>query len=585
MDRVTAYAGALIAETDPLKAQQNAMIALGWAAQSTLGTATAVDGFAMTPTTPASLVANLAPGAIYQAASTEATVWSSLPADSTTLVKQGLMRAVDPITFTPPSTNGYSQAFLVEVQYADLDTNPVLLPYYNAANPAQPYSGPGGNGQSQNTARLGIVAVQVKSGAAVSGTPTIPTPDAGWVGLYVVTLAAGATTITSGNIAVYTGAPFIPVKLPAVPAGVQSGQWIYAVDQGTSGALIAALAPTPTSLPDGMEIHVKTANPAAGSDVINVSGLGALPIRRLGGAGLPLIGDWAAGDILTLRKIGSNWQVASLLRSDVLSLVTGSGQVPVIVANPTLYVRSDGSDSNTGMANTAAGALLTLNAALTKLRVYYLTGQTATIQIGLAGTYALPSNIPAGSGTILIQGNASSPGSYTLSGAGTGSGSAVLGIANATVSFVGVRLYNTGSNNHTILSTNNALVRFDNCQFSSVGGSSVAHIIASQGGSMIIGTNNICDGNNGYFGYALSGTISMGGSALTFNSGPTFSVATFAASTNGSVTFATGSSFGGAVSGPRYTVNLNGVINTFGAGANFIPGSSAGTTYTGGQYA
>ena len=40
----------------------------------------------------------------------------------------------------------------------------------------------------------------------------------------------------------------------------------------------------------------------------------------------------------------------------------------------------------------------------------------------------------------------------------------------------------------------------------------------------------------------------------------------------------------GSPTGPRYQATLNGVINTAGAGANFLPGSAAGVTLTGGQY-
>jgi hypothetical protein len=44
------------------------------------------------------------------------------------------------------------------------------------------------------------------------------------------------------------------------------------------------------------------------------------------------------------------------------------------------------------------------------------------------------------------------------------------------------------------------------------------------------------------------------------------------------------SSLSGTVTGARYAVSLNGVINTYGSGANFLPGDSAGSTATGGQY-
>ena len=43
--------------------------------------------------------------------------------------------------------------------------------------------------------------------------------------------------------------------------------------------------------------------------------------------------------------------------------------------------------------------------------------------------------------------------------------------------------------------------------------------------------------------------------------------------------------FVGSATGARYSVALNGVIQTTGAGASYLPGNSAGSSATGGQYA
>lgn len=55
--------------------------------------------------------------------------------------------------------------------------------------------------------------------------------------------------------------------------------------------------------------------------------------------------------------------------------------------------------------------------------------------------------------------------------------------------------------------------------------------------------------------------------------------------TSGGIVSAGGITFTGAATGKRYDVSLNGVINTFGGGANFFPGNSAGSASSGGQYA
>ena len=214
MHRVTTYALAGARSQDFLQAQQNTMSALGYLAQAVIGGNTGVVGLGLNPTTPsASLSVVLSPGAIYQIEAVEATAWSSLPANTSEMIlKQGLLNSAATITLAPPGTIGYSQVFLIEVQYADLDTNPVLLSYYNASNPAAPYVGPGGTGVSQSTARNGVCAVQVKAGvAAPAGSQISPDPDVGWTPLWYVTVSYGQTTITAGNIVPYgSGFPASP---------------------------------------------------------------------------------------------------------------------------------------------------------------------------------------------------------------------------------------------------------------------------------------------------------------------------------------------------------------------------------------
>jgi hypothetical protein len=110
----------------------------------------------------------------------------------------------------------------------------VVLPYYNAANPGQPYSGPNNSGVSQNTQRLQRVQLQLKAGVpSQAGTQAAPSVDAGWVGLYVITVTAGQTAVTSANIATLTGAPFIPFKLPSLSPGTHRLAEFTPANQGS----------------------------------------------------------------------------------------------------------------------------------------------------------------------------------------------------------------------------------------------------------------------------------------------------------------------------------------------------------------
>jgi hypothetical protein len=64
-----------------------------------------------------------------------------------------------------------------------------------------------------------------------------------------------------------------------------------------------------------------------------------------------------------------------------------------------------------------------------------------------------------------------------------------------------------------------------------------------------------------------------------------FSNAFASADTTGFINLFSFSFSGGTITGSRYSISLNAAINTFGGGANYFPGSVAGSAATGGQYA
>jgi len=225
MDRNLVYPGSIPLDTDLLSTNRNAMVALGYLAQATLGTGTVADGLACTPTTPASMTINIGPGSIAQFSVVDPLPFGSLPADDVSpLVKMGVNLAPTPFTPSPPTTSGQSINYLIEAALLESDTNPVVLPYYNAANPAQPYSGPANSGAAQNTLRSQRVQLQMKPGApAATGLQATPPVDSGWVGLYVVTVGYAQTTITAASIALHPQAPLLAWKLPALRPGFGSG--------------------------------------------------------------------------------------------------------------------------------------------------------------------------------------------------------------------------------------------------------------------------------------------------------------------------------------------------------------------------
>lgn len=188
-------------------------------AQAVMGSGTVVSGLAVGPNSPAAMNVVVAPGSIFQLSTVDATAYGSLAADTAdALVKQGINIASTTLAITAPTTSGYSQNYLIEAALLEADGTPVVLPYYNASNPASPYLGPGNSGSAQNTVRAQTVQLQAKAGVpATTGTQTTPATDSGWVPLAVVTVAYGASSITSGNISVASGAPYVSMTLPQVP--------------------------------------------------------------------------------------------------------------------------------------------------------------------------------------------------------------------------------------------------------------------------------------------------------------------------------------------------------------------------------
>ncbi|MCE9565858.1 MAG: hypothetical protein K8U57_27855 [Planctomycetes bacterium] len=375
MDRPIIYVGQIPQDTDLLLTNKSTMIALGYLMQAVLGTGTLVDGLACTPTGPATMNVQVGSGSIYSQTTVDATAYGSIAADTTNLlVKQGVVMSTQTFACPAPVTAGQSVVYLVEAQYQDADTGSTVLPYYNASNPAVAYSGPNNTGVSQATIRQGLCKIQVKTGTpATTGTQVTPAPDAGFTGLFAVTVANGAATITSGNIVQLATAPFIGPKLTGILSTIQTGSPVYADDtSGSANTLAISLSPTPI-LTKGMMVRVKVANTNTAAAVMNTNGLGNVAVHRPDGSALPA-GTLVAGGVYEFRYDGNYWQ---------------TGGVPVripLAGNTTFYVATTGNDStNTGLSVGSPWA--TMQKAIDTIsKTIDLAGYTATIQCAV-GSY------------------------------------------------------------------------------------------------------------------------------------------------------------------------------------------------------
>ena len=225
MDRIMVYPGSIPLDTDMLATNRNTMIALGYLAQMVLGSNPVVDGLICSPTSPPSMSVAISAGSLTQMSVVDVAPYGSLAVDTASpVLKMGISLGPAQFTFQAPTVPGQAISYLIQATLQEIDASPVVLPYYNAANPAQPYSGPSNSGQPQATRRMQQVQLLLKSGIpAATGAQVAPAPDTGWVPLYTIAVSYGQTTIDQSAIVPAFNSPAQLWKLPMLKPGFGSG--------------------------------------------------------------------------------------------------------------------------------------------------------------------------------------------------------------------------------------------------------------------------------------------------------------------------------------------------------------------------
>lgn len=253
-----------------------------------------------------------------------------------------------------------------------------------------------------------------------------------------------------------------------------------------------------------------------------------------------------------------------------------------LLAARTYYVRTDGSDSNTGLANTSGGAFLTIQKAVDMAAGLDLGIYDVTIFVG-TGTWTAATTLKTlvGAGKVLIRGINADMTSTVVSTTGSpciSCGDGFSGVYHLQY----MRLTKTGAGATISGAGGGGVVLWDNLDFGP--NTSDTHVVAGGGQFMkAMGPYTISGGALAHLGAYDSGHLRVQGLTLTITGTPAFGVA-FAIVGRGSSALVNGCTFSGAATGSRYSVTLNGILLAFG-GATYLPGNAAGTTATGGQYA
>jgi len=250
---------------------------------------------------------------------------------------------------------------------------------------------------------------------------------------------------------------------------------------------------------------------------------------------------------------------------------TGGRQV--LSADITYYVRTDGNDSNNGLANTSGGAFLTIQkaidtAALLDCGIY---GVLINIADGTyTGTIALKSMTGAGWG-VQLSGNTGTPSNV------------VINVTGGCISADGVKsvYYIEGmkflsSAGGGISANGGSYIGLSDIEFGACSGG--PHMSTQSAAIIEVYTNYAISGSAPWHILAdVGGVIKANGVTCTLSNSPVFSN-NFAQASSLSLLYMISITYTGtAATGQRYTVATNAVINVNGAGTTYFPGSIAGS--------
>lgn len=257
-----------------------------------------------------------------------------------------------------------------------------------------------------------------------------------------------------------------------------------------------------------------------------------------------------------------------------------SGGREVLSADRTYYVRTDGSDSNDGLANTSGGAFLTIQKAVdTICDTLDTKSYAATVQIA-DGTYtgAVVLRKTVGRGVAKILGNVTTPANVVIS---TTSANAISSASICEWAIDSLKVQTTTSGWGIAIA--NARVELYAINF---GACQSGHLRVYNHADGVFMSNYAISGAAPVHWQAQSqGRLYAGGKTLTITGTPAFSTG-FAKAFDLAMIQCDGMTFSGSATGKRYTgMTSNAVINTSGGGASYLPGDTAGDTpTTGAQY-
>lgn len=364
---------------------------------------------------------------------------------------------------------------------------------------------------------------------------------------------------------------------------------IGSASAGTSSALTTTLAPTVKSTDTNFffAVPITTTNTLSG---------GATTINW-GYTAKTVVDNSTGANIIAGELLGAVDYVAIFYYDGtfVRLMNNPTASQPVLQANKTYYVNaSTGSDSNNGL--TSGTAFATLQKAVDVINSFNLNGYGVTVNVA-NGTYAQTTLRQInGTGSIYFQGNSASPSSVVISST-LGSCLKADGCNGYTIDGFKVTTsapdLSTGDPGAGFFVTSASSLFLKNINFGACQG---FHTFNGTGSTIVFTGSLTISGGLTPNAIGIGASFYSNGGFITWPGGtgtePTLTISTsvsipyfILATSSGQTSLLFGSITGASnVTGSKYLAALNGVIYTAGAGVNYYPGSTAGSTQTGGQY-
>jgi hypothetical protein len=249
----------------------------------------------------------------------------------------------------------------------------------------------------------------------------------------------------------------------------------------------------------------------------------------------------------------------------------------MLTANRTYYVSTTGNDTNDGL--TVSTPFATIQKAVDTVASIDCSIYNVTIQLA-DGTYYQNVLLKqyVGAGTMTLQGNSATPANVVIYPT---TGNVITLSSSCTWTVKDVKIQAAASNAKGLYANvRGAVMQFGNINFGVFPAG--IHIQAENGQIVCLSSYTITGGAGYHFYTNYTGTLSVSYKTITLTGTPGFT--TFAYADSISVQVIHGLTFSGSATGKKYDISQNSFMFTLGAGINYLPGSVAGGTASGGIY-